>query len=925
MKRTKASKLIAVVLATVVALLVTALAAACDDKTPPPATPTKLLLDYSDVKVDYVYDEPFTYAGLKVSVEMSDGTKQDVTTGYKVTPPEMTPGQHTVTVTYGELSAKYPIYVDDVTKSYDDADAFTINGSGVYVAEAEAIDLTKCVAEPLEAGEPFVRRTSTVFAANGKYLRNFGAAGNCIGASFTANKQYDDVSLVVTLGNMTDTDLDLSENTSMYFGFSGSDDTGELDLGGVTLESNSWKSLVFDGLTVPGYGNFIMEFTGDCDIVWDSFKVIVGADDVHSDSSVSVSSNSDNPAVIETEDMNTEKLVTNESVVQANNLKFGQPMLNGFTGDGTGKYVSDLKTGTKISTIVNVDENSVVSFKFAADVPASYKLSENWKFTLDTFTFDNITDPSSAGWTEVDLGAYPVKAGAHLFTAELVGKSCNADKFTFAAVPFDGDANTLVEDVSDKDLIVYSLGAFKVEAEDMLDRSGWIPEFGTVDGMVEAWRHKDGKNGYSIGKVGRTKIVDPEDPEKFSYINTELKFNLLLKTKAKLILKMNVADSNPVEGGSIPSGRIATSVAGKKLTFSSDHKFGFTDDKTYWNFGEIVYSAIVLDPGEYTISTKTVGIGYDWYELEFYDPTIDVEVDGFGTYRAEAENLLNRDGWIPNGNKSDGTPNNVDDMIIGSYVSKIGSNSQFKIVFDLDTRAAVKISARLSAWKHDNNNFQSYWMSAGKIDGTSITFKGKPGSKFKDPSETGSVNGWGIAESGYVTLEAGKHEVVWKSGDVSYDWFEIHAYDPDGLLPELSIDEFGSYRIVATNLSTMANSDRQWVGGDVGNAVNNVANKRFSVIFEIAQKSEVKLSIRLGKYGYPSETYDPAWLKNTSLEDASLGFAQQAGSSFKGSTWAWGVIESDTVTLDAGIYEFSWTSGDVAYHWFTVDVTASEE
>ena len=74
---------------------------------------------------------------------------------------------------------------------------------------------------------------------------------------------------------------------------------------------------------------------------------------------------------------------------------------------------------------------------------------------------------------------------------------------------------------------------------------------------------------------------------------------------------MSVADNNAVEGGLIPAGRISTSVDGKKLTYSSKHKFGYTEDQTYWNFGEIVYSAIVLEAGEYVISTKTEGIGYD--------------------------------------------------------------------------------------------------------------------------------------------------------------------------------------------------------------------------------------------------------------------------------------------------------------------------
>ena len=81
------------------------------------ATPVKLVLDYSKVKTSYDYDEPFTSNGLVVRVEMSDGTRQEVKTGYKVEKPDMTPGQHMVTVTYGELSARYPVFVSDMIKN----------------------------------------------------------------------------------------------------------------------------------------------------------------------------------------------------------------------------------------------------------------------------------------------------------------------------------------------------------------------------------------------------------------------------------------------------------------------------------------------------------------------------------------------------------------------------------------------------------------------------------------------------------------------------------------------------------------------------------------------------------------------------------------------------------------------------------------
>ena len=200
MKRTFSKKFVALALAAVAALLVAAFAVACNDKpTETQPTPVKLLLDYSDVKVDYEYDEPFTYAGLKVQVEMSDGTKQDVPSGYKVTPPDMTPGQRMVTVTYGSLSAKYAVYVEDLIKTIDDIEMFTVSGDGVYTIEAENIDLGRCIAEPLDETVGFIGKTGSIFISERSYLRNFGAAGNCVGASFLSQNEYEGVMLAVNV------------------------------------------------------------------------------------------------------------------------------------------------------------------------------------------------------------------------------------------------------------------------------------------------------------------------------------------------------------------------------------------------------------------------------------------------------------------------------------------------------------------------------------------------------------------------------------------------------------------------------------------------------------------------------------------------------------------------------------------------------
>lgn len=882
----KRIKNIVITLVAAVALVCAAVTAiACDSKvTTPPPTPVKLLLNYADVKTEYAYDEPFTYLGLKVQVELSDGAKQDVTTGYKIAPPDMTPGQHMVTVTYGSLTAKFPIYVEDVTKAYDDNDAFTVNGAGVYVAEADGIDLSKCVAVPLNADEKFIARTNAVFSSNRSYLKNFGAEGNCIGFSFAADKEYDGVTLAVSIGNPTEADIDLSENVVMYFGFDGADNMGELDLSGKTVKANSLQTLVFDDLTLTSYGNFIMEFTGDADITWDNVKVIVGADDVHVDSAVNIVAD---PVSLEAENMNTEKLVTENSVAQENGLKFGQPMLKDITG---GKYVSDLKTGTKISTVINVTENSSLNFKLNANIPDGYDLNENWVFTLDTFTFNDVSTIVGE-FVDCDLGTYPVKAGAHLFTAELVGATCDIDKFTFTPATFDGDAATLIADAPDKDSVVYGFGAYKIEAENLLDRSGWQPsgEY-TVDDMV-------------VGNY-------------VTRIKGQSQFKTTVVLGKKAIIKITVKlsawkhDTDAFEPWFISKATVdETSIAFKAARGSSFKDPSATGSVNGWGIAESGY--VALEAGSHAITWTSGDVNYDWFEIYVFDPEEplpEITVDGFGSNVMSADSLFAMKSfekeWQDGGN-----------------AVKETTGKEFKAGFELKQRSAVKIIMRVSTWNSQTEAYNQSWLQNTKIGENTVKFTARSGSKFN-----GTWYAWGTVESNIVTLEAGAYDFSWKStGIYAYRWLEIRAYDPDGPLPELSADEFKSYKIGATAMSTMAGCTAQWVGGDIGNAMTKANGKQFKFVFELKNKSAVKLSMKLSGWASSSETYNPSWMQNTKIGETAITFTTQDGSNFKGSGFAFGVAESNTVILEAGIYEFSWKSGDATYGWFGIDVSAPAE
>lgn len=957
MKGIKVSKLIAIVLATVAALLLSAFAVACSDATPPPATPTKLVLDYSDVKVDYVYDEPFTYAGLKVSVEMSDGTKQDVTTGYKVTPPEMTPGQHMVTVTYGSLSAKYAVYVEDIIKTFDDAEMFTVNGDGVYVIEAENINLDKCIAEPCDSNVGFIGKTRSQFVSGKAYLQNIGANGNCVGASFYSHGEHNGVILAVNMGNMTAEDIVLSDAVAMYFGFKGGDDMGELDLTDMTLKANSWQTLVFDNLSLETYGNIIVEFIDDADIVWDSARIIVGSNGINVNSAVNLSAASEEPVTLEVENMNTEKLITTESVAAENGLKFGQPNLKDGVVGTSGKYVSDLKAGAAVSSYIYADKNMKVNFKFNANIPDDYDVASSWKFTVDGYVFDG-AKATSAGWTEVDLGTVGLKEGKHLFIAELKGRACEVDNFVFDTSELAGDDDVIfVEEILDKDAVIYNCGSsYRVEAEDLLDRSGWKNRLNTADetypieytpggkSMIERWWwNKDGSKGYGI-----THISD----------DTVIKIHTVFKVRTKIMFDIRTRKWKG--GANIPFTDVLVKIGDNQLSWYSNDDFTHTDDDLgNMPWGILHCFPITLDAGEYDIELRSGNVCYDWFEINTYDPSAvlrDVEIDSYGTYRVEAENLLDKSGWEHAWNTDDktypidytpGKDSMVDqwwwskDKSNGMGVTRIKSGSIFKINFTLETRSQIVFKIRIRKYQCVFN-IPDYDVRV-KIGETALPWWS--GDDFTHPHD-GTVYKledmpWGILRCDPITLDAGSHTIELTSGDVCYDWFEIETYDPSETISDVYINACGSYKVEAENLIdrtgwepvsnyTVKEMRDIWSRDDIsGVCIARMKDgSKFALSFTLGEKSVVKISVAVSKWGNGSTEFGPSWMRDTKIGESALNFTSKEGTSFKdesnGSRAYFGIRESESVTLEAGRYEFTWISDAVNYDYLILDVTAPE-
>lgn len=941
--------LVVIALAAVMAISMSACGGGGETDTGGDATPVKLVLDYSKVKTSYDYDEPFTSNGLVVRVEMSDGTRKEVKTGYKVEKPDMTPGQHMVTVTYGELSARYPVFVSDMIKNYDDSEFAVLGAPGLYVVEAEDIDLGKCEASPIDASTATIQRTSSVFVGKKAYLTNFGAAGNCVGFQFDAAADIGNVQMAVKVGNPTDAEIDIASAVAMYADFRGASDMGQLDISGEQpLAPGEWRTIVFDDVSFFGSSNFIIEFLTTVDLAWDGVDFIVGSNGVNPAAKFALPAGSETPVTLAAESMNLEKFSSTDAAISEHSLKFAQPLIN----DG---YVTAIKQGAQLSAMIDLEENSEVTFSLAASIPESYSLADNWTFYVDTFRLNSVADTTAtSGKTDVSLGTYALKAGSHMFYAVASGTPCDIDAFTLSATAFTGDESSLVEDKSDFDLTVYEFGTYKVEGEDLLDRSGWVPQFGEVSGMIEAWEWKDGTSGLSIGKVQDGTII---------------RLSFSLKVAAKLSLTARAAVSGESETGTIPSWQLKATVDDTTLAWTSDHRFGYDTDHTWWNWGDVNYSSIYLQPGDYVLKLENIsGIGIDYFTLDFMSPINKIE--GFGSVKVEAEDLYDRTDWHHSQSTED-NPKTADDMVeqwtnpgtgaMGMCVTKIKSGSILRIPFETTQRAAVRVNIRVSQWgcsgKIDANRVKVKLGDQYVIWSSDDDFTNQGPESTSETFKEYSYFRWGTLTTSPVVLDAGSHIIEITSGDVSYDWFEVETLDPSAGVSVTNISGAGDYTVQAEDLIADSDIRHAWGPGEnniigydpINNsgtvssfntknptasgycltrlAVGSVIRVRFTTEVSVS----ITLKVRIAEYNSTGDLSSGAMdivLKGGESDIPVTWSAPSGAFNHDDTTYGlyhWGDATCDTVTVGPGEYVFEINSGDVSYDYFTLSAVAAEQ
>ena len=429
----------------------------------PEAEVLSIELDTSNVKTEFIFGEPFTYEGLKVTAKMSDGTTQLVNLDdCTISTPDMTAsGSRVVNVRYEGKIARYQIQIrSKKIPTISQTPLLTIEGekeTEPYRVEAESIDMSMSHLKKPAGATSFVGEVSaeeTSITSGNQYLTNYGVVQNYFGFTFTSDAEYVGVTMILRVANPTDNTIDLSESIKMYMDHTTQDDQdfGEVEVGPWQINPGAlaWTDVILHNIVIPqGTHKLSFEVLSESVVNIDYIDFLVGMDYVND-----VIEFSEQTTIIkEFEDLDTEKAFTREDVAAHHGLKAGQLFVEtpytDYPSNPTsgGKSVGALGPGSQLSTTLRLAEPATIKISFDAVNPsfADYYLDSDWKFHIDGYRLEMIehTLISAGGregeqwwnWQTTSLGVYNLPAGDHLFTVIAGGGgSCNVDHFTFEVI-----------------------------------------------------------------------------------------------------------------------------------------------------------------------------------------------------------------------------------------------------------------------------------------------------------------------------------------------------------------------------------------------------------------------------------------------------------------------------------------------------------
>lgn len=532
---------------------------------------SKLNLDTSKVKTEFDFNEAFSYEGLKVTAEMSDGTTKDVSlSDCKITEPNMElPGRRVVLISYSGQTARYQITVKDrVYPTISETSLLNITGeneSVAYRVEAENIDMTNV--KKGEGATSFVKDApeGAEITGGGKYLTSYGTKYNYFGFTFNSDKEYTGITLVLRMAySGSKNSIDVQNNLKVYMNREVVDgeEKGELSLVG-SLEKGecTWKDIVIRNVTLKEGTNTLTFDALSNDIPdIDYIDFYVGMRYISS-----VAELTEGTLMKDLETFDTEYASTREDWANANPDKIVNGLgletvtkeSEGKTTSG-GKSVAALNTGSQLSTTMRLAKDSTIKLEFIAAKVADYKVKDNWEFYIDGFKLELVEDRNIKGgnaaageywdWIATDLGSYNLTEGDHFFLIKSTGSDCNIDGVQFTVVSsgsYDESGSALDNqkkpepEPSKADLEISADGEYKIEAENLdlskLTLQSGVPSNTEVDSKNPGNYCVRGMNVNSV--LSFTFKLDIDANVQISALMA--KYESSFSTKDKLEVKLN--------------------------------------------------------------------------------------------------------------------------------------------------------------------------------------------------------------------------------------------------------------------------------------------------------------------------------------------------------------------------------------------------
>ena len=745
---------------------------------------SKLNLDTSKVKTEFDFNEAFSYDGLKVTAEMSDGTTKEVSlSDCKITEPNMElPGRRVVLISYSGQTARYQITVKErVYPTISETSLLNITGeneSVAYRVEAENIDMTNV--KKGEGVTSFVNDApeGAEITGGGKYLTSYGTKYNYFGFTFNSDKEYTGITLIFRMAySGSKNSIDVQDNLKAYMNREVVDgeEKGKLSLVG-SLEKGecTWKDIVIRNVTLKeGTNTLTFDALSDNIPDIDYIDFYVGMRYISS-----VAELTEGTLMKDLETFDTEYASTREDWANANPDKIVNGLgletvtkeSEGKTTSG-GKSVAALNRGSQLSTTMRLAKDSTIKLEFIAAKVDDYKVKENWEFYIDGFKLELVEDRNIKGgnaaageywdWIATDLGSYNLTEGDHFFLIKNTGSDCNIDGVQFTVVSsgsYDESGSALDNqkkpepEPSKADLEISADGEYKIEAEN-LDKTNWVLRKDLADagmGFTESWSNDFGSGTSVRGLTDGTVITATIEVKK------------AIKD-LKVGMRMSYYDNETYD-----FSNTTITFAGQTLTPVPAGTFGHRADSDYWKWVDVSLGKVDLEVGTYTFSMTTNG-GFNLDYFSFSNLTDsnpnpepepsqpDATITKAGETRIEAENLD-----LSKLTLQSGVPSNteVDSKNSSNYcVRGMNVNSVLSFTFKLDIDANVQISALMAKYE---SSFSTKDKLEVKLNDTTLAVEEKNLGRAEDGSN--DWHNWiDVKFGGVQSLSAGTYTLTLKT------------------------------------------------------------------------------------------------------------------------------------------------------------------